>query len=182
MNVPKTAFQDSDYLQQYFPQLVVEFRKVPLHLDLRGPVGHPEEVGFPDKRLFTSQMDTTVQSTELFPWKDDLVFVAHFIADCFDYFQSVGDPSYQPYVAGTDVDFGPMNAACYRRTLTPHVIAACRSHGGHPRRCGTTKIPSLGPSVRGVPSSRGIWPGASSNVNLFAHTGLSIRALRLFPE
>jgi hypothetical protein len=28
-----------------------------------------------------------------FLWQDDLVSVARFIADCFDHFQSGGDPS-----------------------------------------------------------------------------------------
>jgi hypothetical protein len=29
-----------------------------------------------------------------FLWQDDLLSVARFIADCFDHFQSGGDPSY----------------------------------------------------------------------------------------
>jgi hypothetical protein len=41
------------------------------------------------RHLFTSRTDTMVQ----FLWQDDLLSVARFIADCFDHFQSGGDPS-----------------------------------------------------------------------------------------
>jgi hypothetical protein len=41
------------------------------------------------RQLFTSRTDTMVQ----FLWQDDLLSVARFIADCFDHFQSGGDPS-----------------------------------------------------------------------------------------
>ncbi len=41
------------------------------------------------RHLFTSRTDTMVQ----FLWQDDLLAVARFIADCFDHFQSGGDPS-----------------------------------------------------------------------------------------
>ncbi len=39
--------------------------------------------------LFTSRTDTMVQ----FLWRDDMLSVARFMADCFDHFQSGGDPS-----------------------------------------------------------------------------------------
>jgi hypothetical protein len=41
------------------------------------------------RHLFTSGTDTMVQ----FLWQDDLVSAARFIVDCFDHFQSGGDPS-----------------------------------------------------------------------------------------
>jgi hypothetical protein len=41
------------------------------------------------RHLFTSRTDTMAQ----FLWQDDLLSVARFIADCFDHFQSGGDPS-----------------------------------------------------------------------------------------
>jgi hypothetical protein len=48
-----------------------------------------EHIRFRYRHLFTSRTDTMVQ----FLWQDDLLSVARFIADCFDHFQSGGDPS-----------------------------------------------------------------------------------------
>jgi hypothetical protein len=61
-----------------------------------GFVGHAyhvscalEHIRLRYRHLFTSRRDTMVQ----FLWQDDLLSVARFIADCFDHFQSGGDPS-----------------------------------------------------------------------------------------
>jgi hypothetical protein len=40
-----------------------------------------------------------------FLWQEDMLSVARFVTDCFDFLRSAGSPSNQPYVAGTDVIF-----------------------------------------------------------------------------